>query len=166
MEIYDHKITGMNSYCGGVFQQALSGLSHLNNDWYDGKEYQIYAFEYDPGDKGYVSWYVGKELTWSADAKSIGPNGNIGQRTMPEEPMTIIANFGMSNGFATVDLAGLAPLMPATMRLDYIRVYQDEGEEILTCDPPGFPTTQYIKDHPEAYQNPNLTLWSVSGSFC
>ncbi len=151
----------MNGYCGGVFQEAVSGVTHLNNDWYDGKEYQTYAFEYAPGGEGdgYVTWYVGADKTWTLDARSLGPNGNVGSRTVSQEPMYVIANFGMSNGFALVNLTGLAPLMPATMRIDYIRIYQDEGDELVTCDPPDYSTTDYIANHPEAYFNPNLTTW-------
>jgi len=49
------------------------------------------------------------------------------------------------------------------MRIDYVRVYQDPGNEMVTCDPPGYETTQYIKDHLEAYMNPNLTTWGGTG---
>ncbi len=75
--------------------------------------------------------------------------------------MAIITNFGMSHSFAVVDLAGLGKLLPATMRVDFIRVYQDEGKEITTCDPPGYPTTDYIRRHGKVYNNPNATTWWV-----
>lgn len=157
----------MNAYKGGPFQQAFSGLSNLNNDWYDGKAYQKFAFEYKTGDDGFITWYVGDAATWSLNAKSLGPNGNIGQRTITEEPMAIIANLGMSNSFAAINLDQLSKLLPATMRVDYIRIYQDEGDEgmAVTCDPPGYPTTEYIRKHPEPYSNPNLTNWYVVQSF-
>lgn len=158
MEIYDYSVTEANAYQGGQFQEAVSALSTLNNDWYDGKAYQTYAFEYEPGAGGYITWYIGDEPTWKMEGNAIGPNGNIGQRVVPQEPMTIIANFGMSNSFSAVNLTGLAKLFPATMRIDYIRIYQQEGDE-LTCDPIGYPTTDYIKNHPEPYANINLTHW-------
>ncbi|EME48613.1 glycoside hydrolase family 16 protein [Dothistroma septosporum NZE10] len=158
-EIYDYQITAANSYQGGVYQQAISATTALNNDWYDGKGYQIYAFEYEPGADGYVTWYVGDQKTWKVTGNSVGPNGNIGQRVVPEEPMAIVANFGMSSSFAQINFTGLAPLMPATMRIDYIRIYQDEDGE-MTCDPQGYPTTDYIANHPEPYANINLTHWS------
>ena len=93
------------------------------------------------------------------DGRATRANGNIGARILPEEPLTVILNFGLSNSFAQVFLADLAKLMPATMRVDYIRIWQEEGEESMGCDPEGFETTQYIKDHPEPYANPNITLW-------
>ncbi|KAF2114680.1 beta-glucan synthesis-associated protein-domain-containing protein [Lophiotrema nucula] len=160
IEVYDNQITAMNGYQGGPFQQANSALTNLNNNWYDGKEYQKYAFDYKLGDDGYITWHVGDAETWTLDARAIGPNGNIGQRKIPEEPMAIIVNFGMSNSFAPVNLTGITSTLPATMRIDYIRIYQDEGSESVSCDPPNYPTTDYIKKHPEPYNNPNLTSWS------
>ncbi|KAF2830058.1 beta-glucan synthesis-associated [Ophiobolus disseminans] len=163
IEVYDNSITMMNAYKGGPFQQAISGLTNLNNDWYNGKQYQKYSFEYETGKKGYITWYVGDDKTWTFKAPSTRPNGNIGTRVIPEEPMTVIANFGMSNSFAAIDLKQIAADLPAKMRVDYIRIYQDESQDndddFMTCDPPGYPTTQYIRDHPAPYANPNLTDW-------
>lgn len=160
VEIYDEGITEMNAYRGGPYQQAVSGVTWLNNDWYDGKEYQTYGFEYTPGkEKGKIGWFVGDTYTWKMDGRSTRANGNVGARILPEEPLTVILNFGLSNSFAQVFLDDLAKLMPATMRVDYIRIWQEEGMESMGCDPEGFETTQYIKDHPEPYANPNITLW-------
>lgn len=149
----------MNSYQGSIWQQALSGVTNLNNTWYDGKYYQTFSFEYSPGKKGKASFFVGNQKTWSMDTRAFGPNGNIGQRIMPEEPMSVIANFGLSSGFAYLDVPGLEALMPATMRVDYVRIYQEDGRESVTCDPEGYETTEYIKRHIQAYMNPNLTRW-------
>jgi beta-glucan synthesis-associated protein KRE6 len=149
----------MNIYRGGVFQQALSGVTTLNHNWYDGNQYQIYGFEYTPGGDGNIVWYVGEEKTWKLDARAVGPNGNIGQRVMPEEPMSIVANFGMSNSFAYLDLPRLNQLFPAHMRIDYIRIYQKPGSTMVTCDPPGYETTAYIKKHMSSYTNANMTRW-------
>ena len=157
-EVYDYSVTGMNSYQGGVYQEALSGVTNLNNDWYDGNAYQTYSFQYETGSSGYVSWAVGDVPTWKVAAESLRPNGNIAQRVIPEEPMALVANFGMSNSFAYLDTAGLLALMPAKMRIDYIRIYQDGNGE-LTCDPVGYPTTDYIAQHQVAYTNAILTTW-------
>ena len=152
----------LNAYQGGPFQQALSGLTNLNNDWYDGKEYALYNFYYTPGPKGNVIWSVADEPVWKLDARAIGPNGNVGQRTIPQEPMSMIMNFGMSPGFSELNLTGIATTLPATFRFDYVRIYQSEGSTSITCDPPGYETTKYIKDHMDAYTNPNKTLWYAS----
>ena len=162
MEIYDRSISALNTYQGGPFQQALSGLTNLNNDWYDGKEYAEYGFYYVPGAKGNIVWTVGGESSWKLDARSIGPNGNVGQRVIPGEPMSMIMNFGMSTGFSAVNLTGIATTLPATMRFDYVRIYQRPDSVSVTCDPPDYPTTEYINNHMEAYTNPNKTHWLVS----
>ena len=159
MEVYDPRVTQMNTYQGGPFQQAISGLTNVNNDWYNGKAYQKYAFEYEPGKDGNIIWTVGDVPSWKLDGRALGPNGNVGQRTIPTEPMTMIMNFGMSNGFAALNLTGLGPLLPATMRFDYVRIYQDPKQINMGCDPPGYPTTAYIREHEVAYTNPNLTQW-------
>ena len=52
------------------------------------------------------------------------------------------------------------------MSIDYVRIYQpkdDKGVYSVTCDPPGYGTTQYIADHPIAYLQPNFTHWSDTG---
>ena len=162
IELYDPSISMMNIYRGGVYQQALSGTTNLNNDWYNGQSYQTYGFEYVPGNTGKITWFVGDEATWMMDARSVRPNGNVGQRVVPMEPMALVMNFGMSASFALLNLTGLAPLMPATMRFDYVRIYQDPSAHSVTCDPPGMETTDYIAQHASAYTNPNKTLWYFS----
>ena len=159
IELYDDSITQMNAYRGGPYQQALSGVTNLNNDWYNGNAYQTYGFEYTPGASGRINWFVGDQTTWMMDGRSVRPNGNIGQRIIPAEPMALVMNFGMSASFAQLNFTGLAPLMPATMRFDYVRIYQDSSSTSVTCDPPGMETTNYIARHQDAYQNPNKTLW-------
>ncbi|KAL1964453.1 hypothetical protein VTN77DRAFT_6879 [Rasamsonia byssochlamydoides] len=158
--VYDPRISQINTYRGGPYQQVASGLTNLNNDWYDGNAYQVYAFEYTPGADGNVTWFVGAEKTWTIDGRAIGPNGNVGQRVIPVEPMSIIVNFGISNSFSFINWTGIADLLPAKMRVDYIRIYQDPDNVTITCDPEGYETTEYIKNHPEPYNNVNLTHWS------
>ena len=135
----------------------MSGLSNLNSRWYNGTEYQIFAFEYTPGATGNVTWFIGADKTWTLDARAIGPNGNIGQRMIPLEPMSMVMNLGMADNFAPQNKS-IREYMPAYLRFDYIRIYQD-GDGELTCDPEGYETTGYIANHPEAYNNPNLTHW-------
>ena len=67
----------------------------------------------------------------------------------------------MSPGFVPIDFKHLK--FPATMRVDYIRVYQDPNEKNIGCDPKDFPTQDYINTYIEAYKNPNLTTWEQFG---
>lgn len=137
----------------------MSALCNLNNDWYNGTAYQVYAFEYTPGASGDVTWFVGADTkTWTLDGRAMGPNGNIGQRVVPVEPMSVIMNLGMASNFAPVNDT-IASYMPAFLRFDYIRIYQDPDAESVSCDPPGYETTEYIDAFPAAYQNVNKTRW-------
>lgn len=159
IEVYDNSISLLNTYQGAPFQQALSGLTNINNDWYDGNAYATYNFYYDPGPTGQVTWSVADIEAWTLDARAIGPNGNVGQRVIPMEPMAVVMNFGMSTGFSNVNLSGIEATLPATMRFDYVRIYQDPSSKSITCDPEGYETTDYITNHINAYTNPNLTQW-------
>lgn len=48
----------------------------------------------------------------------------------------------MSRNFGYVDLDHLT--FPTTMKVDYIRVYQDPDNKNIGCDPDDFPTAAYI----------------------
>jgi beta-glucan synthesis-associated protein KRE6 len=157
-EFPDYSISFPNTYTGGPFQQAISATTNLNNNWYDGKQYQKYAFEYVPGVGGdaYIAWFVGDDMTFRMTGDAVGPNGNVKSRLISEEPMSIILNMGFSTAWTFIDYAKLK--FPTVYRIDYVRWYQKKGNHSVTCDPPGYETTQYIKDHIVAYTNPNLTV--------
>ncbi|KAJ5604559.1 hypothetical protein N7510_009713 [Penicillium lagena] len=160
--VYNPQVTQINPYRGGVYQQAMSGLTNLNTRWFNGTEYQEYAFEYKPGADGQVTWFVGADKTWTLDGRAIGPNGNIGQRMVPLEPMSLVMNLGMADNFAPQNKT-IREYMPAFLRFDYVRIYQDPDEISVTCDPPGYETTGYIEAHKKAYLNQNLTSWADAG---
>ena len=61
----------------------------------------------------------------------------------------LIINLGMSSNFGFVDLEHLP--FPVTMSVDWIRVYQPSDSINYTCDPPDFPTQEYINTYIEAY---------------
>jgi beta-glucan synthesis-associated protein KRE6 len=157
MAIPNYETTQMNTYCGGPFQQAISGTTLLNNSWYDGQAYQKYAFEYIPGTStGKIAWFVGEDPTLILDGRAMGPNGNVGARQISQEPMSMVLNLGFSASWSQILLADL--VFPTVMHVDYVRIYQKPGQQSTTCDPPGYPTTEYIKNHPEPYNNANLTV--------
>ncbi len=56
----------------------------------------------------------------------------------------IIANLGMSTNFGFVDIEHLT--FPTTMKVDWIRVYQDPDAINIGCDPDDFPTKAYIEE--------------------
>ena len=161
LQIPNYDTTQMNGYCGGPYQQAISGTTILNDDWYDGNAYQKYAFEYIPGTStGKIAWFVGEDQSFMMDGRAIGPNGNVAARVVSEEPMSMVLNLGMSGAWGEVNLANLK--FPTIMHIDYVRIYQKPGQTSITCDPPGYPTTEWIANHGEAYNNPNLTVSLLS----
>ncbi|KAF9221801.1 glycoside hydrolase family 16 protein [Gyrodon lividus] len=160
--IYDTNVTELNSYHGGAYQQTTSGLSVTNQGCYELDKgcYSVYGFEYVPGfDNAYITWISDSKPVWTVMAGGLGadPLTEISARPIPQEPMYIIANLGFSINFGGIDFAEIQ--LPATMMVDYIRVYQPTNAKNIGCDPPGFPTATYIETYKEAYTNFNLTGW-------
>jgi hypothetical protein len=70
-------------------------------------------------------------------------------------------NLAMSEGFGGVDFANLK--LPATMYVDYIRIYQHPDKIDVGCDPADRPTKKYIDEHPLIYQNASMKSFAESG---
>ncbi|EPQ29814.1 uncharacterized protein PFL1_02487 [Pseudozyma flocculosa PF-1] len=152
----------LNSYNGENTQQALSGVSTASQVavQYGGDDsFAEYGFEYEPGEDGYIEWISDGKPAWKLmhSAFDPDPRAQIGKRVVPTEPLYLIANLGISQNFGTPSWRKLK--WPAKMAIDWIRVYQPDGKTNVGCDPPDYPTADYINRHLEAYTNPNLTLW-------
>ncbi|KAJ7368679.1 beta-glucan synthesis-associated [Mycena albidolilacea] len=166
--VYDTVKTRPNSYRGSAVQQAVSALSQVPGEGFQGSGRQMitYGFEYwsdpkDPG-SGFVTWQVNGSTTARMGASAVGPDqgdggSGVGQRLIPVEPMSIVLNLGISHNWQTIDLTTM--VFPAEMLVDYVRVYQRDGETNIGCNPPDYPTADYINNHFDAYANPNLTKW-------
>ncbi|KAF8349747.1 beta-glucan synthesis-associated protein [Amanita rubescens] len=155
-------ITEINPYKGGVYQQAASGLTTTNTSCYELSQacFAVYGFEYVPGfDNAYISWISDGQLAWTVLSSGLvaDPIAQIAARPVPQEPMYLIMNLGISPNFGKIDFAQLT--FPTTMRVDWIRVYQPQNAINYGCDPADFPTEAYISQFSEAYTNPNLTTW-------
>ncbi|KII86911.1 glycoside hydrolase family 16 protein [Plicaturopsis crispa FD-325 SS-3] len=166
--IYDSSQTTWNTYKGGQYQQALSALTYIDSANYGGTGYATYGMEMwsDPSnrDDGYITWFSAGQKSWTLTSASQGPDSTVGisQRLIPEEPMYLILNLGLSPSFQAQDFKHL--VFPSKMYIDYVRVYQREGvKEGVTCNPSAHPTTDYINNHINAYTNPNLTTWAQAG---
>jgi beta-glucanase (GH16 family) len=132
-----------NTYLGGVYQQAVSVLVNTDRQNYraNGGGFGVYGFEYtanpDAREDGYVTWVSSGKPSWTmrAGATDANPRTQISRRPVPEEPMTIILNFGeprvvqtlrfgqptnpspfplagMSNNFQAVDFDNLVFVRP------------------------------------------------------
>ncbi|PWN50880.1 concanavalin A-like lectin/glucanase, partial [Violaceomyces palustris] len=164
-EFYDNEYDSeLNSYTGSVYQQAASGLVYTDRSAYQETDniFNSYGYEYIPGSSSdaHITWTIEGKPVWKLNSLALGPNPatEIGQRPIPQEPMYIILNLGISSSFTYVNWRRLQ--FPATMLVDYVRVWQDENNVNIGCDPPGFPTAKYIEKHAEAYWNNNLTTWT------
>ena len=109
-QMYDTTITKWNSYRGGEFQQAVSALTYVPNNVYTNTsgDYNPYAMEWyantNDRENGYIAWVANGVRSWTVHASAIraNPISEVGDRIIPEEPMYIILNFGMSNNFQSV----------------------------------------------------------------
>lgn len=161
--IVNASISAQNSYTGGVTQQATSVVTSTDQLCYENSAapcYSVYGFEYKGGfDDAYVTWVSDNKTSWTLNVAGMAADSlvEISDRPVPQEPLYLIANLGMSTNFGTVDLAHL--VFPTTMYIDYVRVYQRKDARNIGCDPADFPTQSYINQYIEAYTNPNLTTW-------
>lgn len=165
--VYNADVSEFNPYQGGVYQEAVSATTQIPDDGYQnsGARFVTYGMHYVPdfdGDgKGSVTWFIDGTATWTASSDSVPARQaiDIGRRLIPVEPMSLIINLGISRGFqADLDFTTLT--YPAVMQVDYVRVYQnDNGPDRVSCDPPEYPTTAYIKKYEEVYNNANHTVW-------
>ncbi|KAJ3490570.1 hypothetical protein NLI96_g1324 [Meripilus lineatus] len=161
--IPDADTSFLNTYRGGAFQQATSVVTECNQQAYEltGGVFETYGFQYKPGfDGAYITWISSGTVAWTLKQAGMAADTTveIGPRPVPQEPMYIIVNLGMSTNFGHVDLEHLT--FPVSMKIDWIRVYQDPDEINYGCDPSDFPTQAYINQYIEAYTNPNLTTWT------
>ncbi|KAJ7184519.1 glycoside hydrolase family 16 protein [Mycena filopes] len=160
--------TFFNSYKGNEYQQTISGITYIDDQYYSGKAYSPYGMEWysNPAKRsnGYINWLTNGEKRWTLTPDTIGADdqSQIAGRLITEEPMYLVFNLGMSPNFQHQDFKHMQ--FPAQMLIDYVRVYQQPGvKNGMTCDPPDRPTADYIERHLGAYSNPNLTTWAQAG---
>ncbi|GAA6007084.1 hypothetical protein JCM10207_001500 [Rhodosporidiobolus poonsookiae] len=172
LELYDSEFgTRLNTYVGGALQQSASGISLTDTSTYnqtDTSKFAQYGLEYTPTHwggygTGEMTWMQqDQKMWWLSDAAMAADEGAmISNRSISGEPLYIITNLGMSNGFTEVELDTLT--FPARMRIDYIRVYQQPDRINIGCSPDDYPTADYIESHLGAYKNPNYTTWEEAG---
>jgi len=169
--VYNPNISRANNYRGSAVQQAISGLTQLPPDVFNGgpePNFHNFGFEYfaNPQSRpdGFVTWSMDNTPTIRMGASAIGPDQatGIGQRLISEEPMAIYLNLAMSQNWQTIDLSTMT--FPAEMLVDYVRVYQRVGNKNIGCDPDDYPTEAYINRNLDAYTNSQLKYWSTGAA--
>lgn len=168
-EIFNPALTRANPYVGSAVQQAVSALTITPSDIFEqsGGNFAIFGFEYwaNPSNpsEGFITWASNGQQSARLGATAVGPDqgpggSGVGQRLIPEEPMSLVLNLGISANWQTIDLTTME--FPALMQVDYVRIYQRHGSTNVGCDPKDYPTADYIRRHLDAYTNPNLTAWN------
>ncbi|RDB19924.1 Beta-glucan synthesis-associated protein KRE6 [Hypsizygus marmoreus] len=180
MIVPNPSVSQQNTFIGSATQQATSVVTDTSQLCYeqDAACYSVYAFEVSISffsiqlifwfvnvilatgyDDAYISWVSENQTSWTMNAAGVGPDPTveISARPIPQEPMYMIVNLGMSKNFGTIDFEHLT--FPNHLRVDYIRVYQPPDAINIGCNPKDFPTEDYINQYISAYTNPNLTTW-------
>ncbi|SJX65884.1 related to KRE6-glucan synthase subunit [Sporisorium reilianum f. sp. reilianum] len=162
--------TRLNDYKGGAIQEAVSALSAVPPIAYEttpNGRYVTFGVEYAPDwnadGNAYVTWYMDGRPTWTLYGQAIGPvpELDISQRIVPTEPMFMILNVAISESFQVPDFDLLQ--FPAHMAIDYVRVYQRDGQpDRVGCDPADHPTFDYIEQNAEIYFNANISVYPKS----
>ncbi|KAL0574580.1 hypothetical protein V5O48_007392 [Marasmius crinis-equi] len=168
-KIYNTSNTYGNPYHGSPLQQAVSALTKVPADGYQGMpnpRYVTYGFEYlgNPDDRAnsFITWQVDGKPSYRLGPGSVGPDkgpdgSQVDQRIVPEEPLYLIFNLGISKNWQNIKLETL--MFPAEMKFDYVRVYQRKGHTNVGCSPKDFPTAAYIDKHIAQYNDKNATKW-------
>lgn len=154
---------------------AISGNTNIGPEHFE--EFHEYTVDWQPGESGYIKWYINGIMIHSINASTLNVTGGM----IPDEPMYLLMNVAMSStwGFVSPPPPGCGPHgvpcfdcgkpvcscacpsnlcdnFPAHMLIDSVRVYQnaDPGEQhIVGCSPPSKPTSTYIKGHQSFYMN-------------
>lgn len=167
--IFDKDLSNVNVYKGSYLQEAMSVLTRIPNSAYFDTDMKPckFAIEYIP-DKpntngtGSVTFYVNGKPSWHLIGAALKPDNKteVGWRKFSREPLFMIMNLGIAKNFQKPKWSGKHGVrFPAHLAVNYMRLYQKEGQKV-TCDPPDYPTSDYIKNHQEMYHNNNLTKYT------
>ncbi|EGZ29202.1 hypothetical protein PHYSODRAFT_467505 [Phytophthora sojae] len=131
-------------------------------------DYLVYQMEWVTGENGYVRWMLDGNPIFevTTDAFSNVPqnfNKTNPVKVMLEEPMSLILNTNR-----------ICDEFPMYMKIDYIRLYQDLGDDLeadnymaVGCDPASHPTKEWIEGHIDEYSDDDNPVKTVHGkAFC
>ncbi|GMH39393.1 hypothetical protein BSKO_07291 [Bryopsis sp. KO-2023] len=133
---------------GTRYSDTMSAATSLTED--DFKDFQTFGLDWDPEE--YIRWYLNGELLYEINKEALQARSKgtqeVGERLIPKEPLYIIMQLAISHSWSSID-PNLT--FPATMEIDYVRLYQEPGKYNLGCSPPEYPTSQWIACHPQHY---------------
>lgn len=139
----------------------------LNDSYW--KSPHKFRLEWQPGDDGYVRWYVDDKFRFGIEQAGLDEMGS----KIPQEPSYVIMNTAISTswgfpnppwGCTEYDCkdpearcgfnAGFCQSLPAEFSIDYVRVYQNKQDprQTVGCNPREFPTKKFILAHEYRYK--------------
>jgi len=143
-------------------------MMSLNDSYW--KRPHRFRLEWQPGDKGYVHWYVDNKFRFGVEQAGLDEMGS----KIPQEPSYVILNTAISTswgfpnppwGCTEYDCKdpearcgfnpGFCQSLPAEFSVEYVRVWQNKQDPIQTvgCNPPDFPTRKFILAHEYRYKD-------------
>jgi len=132
--------------------------------------YRVFRLEWDDDDtKGYLRFFIDGSFIFKIPASSLDkytvcsqtPDDEIQpecdhcpKRKMPSEPATIVLNTALGSWNGGPDSTN--GHLPGHMFIDYVRVWQKKDRTNVGCNPPNYPTREYIDANSELYGDPAL----------
>lgn len=147
---------------------AISSMAQLNASHFENMH--VFRLEWQPGDDGYIRWYMDDEFRFGIDAAGLKEQQ---QAHIPNEPSYVILNTAISTswGFPNpppgcteydckdpAKQCGMNPgwckTLPAEFKIDYVRIYQhtQDPRQTIGCNPRDYPTKRFIKAHEFRYK--------------
>ncbi|KAF9265804.1 SKN1-domain-containing protein [Marasmius fiardii PR-910] len=101
-KIYNTTATYDNPYHGSPLQQAVSALTKVPAEGFQGMPNRRFVSYDEHFDNGFVTFQVDGKPSYRMGVGAVGPDkgpggSQVGQRIVPEEPMYIILNMGISS---------------------------------------------------------------------
>lgn len=146
---------------------ALSSMVQLNESHFN--SFHTFRLEWQPGDDGYVHWYMDDEFKFGVEAAGLQKQ----KSKIPNEPSYVIINTAISTSWGfpnpppgcteydckdTAKQCGMNPgwckTLPAEYLIDYVRIYQNKNDprQTVGCNPKDYPTKRFIKAHESRYK--------------
>lgn len=147
---------------------AISSMMTIDKSYFTSMH--TFRLEWQPGDDGYVRWYVDGKLRFGVEQAGIS---SVSEAKIPNEPSYIIFNTAISTswGFPNAPWGctiydckdpegrcgfnpGFCQSLPAKFLIDYVRVYQNKKDprQTLGCNPKDYPTRKWILAHEYRYK--------------
>ena len=146
---------------------ALSSMVPLDKSFWE--EMHRFRLEWQPGENGYVHWYIDDVFKYGVEAEGL----KITNAQIPNEPSYVIINTAISTSWGFPDppwgctvydckvpegrcgmFPGFCQQLPAEFHVDNIRVYQNREDPLQTigCNPQDYPTKKFILAHEYRYK--------------